>query len=207
MPPDVVERVFEPFFTTKPKGQGTGLGLAVTWGIVQEHGGMVHCYSEVGVGTTFKIYLPIAEQAASAVGSRIVGAVPRGSERILVADDQPHVLTVLSRVLTNAGYSVVAVNNGAEGIAAAAQETFDLHILDAVMPVLSGREACERIRATRPAARFLFTSGYGGDALPASFLRDLGIEMIAKPFDPDNLLRVVRTVLDATPAATGGEPD
>ena len=197
MPPAVVERVFEPFFTTKPKGEGTGLGLAVTWGIVQQHAGMVHCYSEVGVGTAFKIYLPIAEQAASEVGSRIVGAVPGGSERILVADDQPHVLAVLSRVLTNAGYSVVAVGNGAEGIAAAAQQAFDLHILDAVMPILSGREACERIRATRPGARFLFTSGYGGDALPASFLRDLGIEMIAKPFDPDTLLRLVRSVLDA----------
>jgi signal transduction histidine kinase/ActR/RegA family two-component response regulator len=197
MPPEVVERVFESFFTTKPKGQGTGLGLAVTWGIVQQHAGMVHCYSEVGVGTTFKIYLPIAEQDASAVGSRVVGAVPGGSERILVADDQPHVLAVLSRVLTNAGYKVVSVANGAEGIAAASLEAFDLHILDAVMPVLSGREACERIRATRPGARFLFTSGYGGDALPASFLRDLGIEMIAKPFDPDTLLRMVRLVLDA----------
>jgi signal transduction histidine kinase/CheY-like chemotaxis protein len=205
MPPEVIDRVFEPFYTTKPKGQGTGLGLAVTWGIIQQHAGMVHCYSEVGVGTTFKIYIPIAEQQASAVGSRIVGAVPRGSERILVADDQPHVLAVLSRVLTSAGYSVVAVANGAEGIAAAAQETFDLHILDAVMPVLSGREACERIRATRPAARFLFTSGYGGDALPASFLRDLGIEMIAKPFDPDTLLRMVRLVLDA-PNVKAGNP-
>jgi two-component system cell cycle sensor histidine kinase/response regulator CckA len=213
MPPDVVERVFEPFFTTKPKGQGTGLGLAVTWGIVQQHAGMVHCYSEVGVGTTFKIYIPIAEQAASAVGSRIVGAVPRGSERILVADDQPHVLAVLGRVLTNAGYTVVSVGNGAEGVAAASQEAFDLHILDAVMPVLSGREAFERIRATRPGARFLFTSGYGGDALPASFLRDLDIEMIAKPFDPDTLLRTVRMVLDAPPAEPkagipkAGEPE
>jgi DNA-binding response OmpR family regulator len=72
------------------------------------------------------------------------------------------------------------------------------------MPVLSGREACERIRATRPGAKFLFTSGYGGDALPASFLRDLGIEMIAKPFDPDTLLRMVRFVLDGAPAAKGG---
>jgi signal transduction histidine kinase/ActR/RegA family two-component response regulator len=196
MPRDVMERVFEPFFTTKPKGEGTGLGLAVVWGIVQQHGGMIHCYSELGVGTTFKIYLPIAEQAASEVGSRITGAVPRGTERILVADDQPHVLAIVTRVLSNAGYSVLAVDNGAEGVAAAARETFDLHILDAVMPVLSGREACERIRMVRPRARFLFTSGYGGEALPASFLRDLGIQMVPKPFDPDALLRTVRGILD-----------
>jgi signal transduction histidine kinase/ActR/RegA family two-component response regulator len=196
MPRDVMERVFEPFFTTKPKGEGTGLGLAVVWGIVQQHGGMIHCYSELGVGTTFKIYLPIAEQAASEVGSRITGAVPRGTERILVADDQPHVLAIVTRVLSNAGYSVLAVDNGAEGVAAAARESFDLHILDAVMPVLSGREACERIRMVRPRARFLFTSGYGGEALPASFLRDLGIQMVPKPFDPDALLRTVRVILD-----------
>ncbi|HVZ75554.1 MAG TPA: ATP-binding protein [Polyangia bacterium] len=197
MPADVVERVFEPFFTTKPKGEGTGLGLAVAWGIVQEHGGMLHCYSEVGVGTSFKIYLPEAEQPASQVPSKLAGAVPRGHERILVADDQPHVLAVFERVLKGAGYQVTGVGNGAEALVAASQASFDLHVLDAVMPALSGREACERIRATRPEARFLFTSGYGGDALPAEFLRDLDIEVIAKPFDPDAFLRAVRAALDA----------
>jgi two-component system cell cycle sensor histidine kinase/response regulator CckA len=200
MPAHVVERVFEPFFTTKPKGEGTGLGLAVTWGIVQQHSGMVHCYSEVGIGTSFKIYLPAAEQAASNVGRKVTGAVPRGTERILVADDQPHVLAVIKRILSQAGYAVTAVANGADAVEAAATEHFDLHILDAVMPILSGRESCERIRAARPDARFLFSSGYGGDALPASFLNDLAIEMIPKPFDPDTLLRAVRATLDAAAA-------
>ncbi|MES1204463.1 MAG: ATP-binding protein [Pseudomonadota bacterium] len=196
MPPEVVERVFEPFFTTKASADGTGLGLAVTWGIVHQHGGMIHCYSEVGLGTSFKIYLPAAEQAASRVGNKVVAAVPRGSERILVADDQPHVLSVLRRVLADAGYVVTAVLNGADAVEASSRQPFDLHVLDAVMPALSGRETCERIRAVRPGARFLFTSGYGGDALPASFLKDLAIEVIPKPFDPDTLLRVVRTILD-----------
>jgi signal transduction histidine kinase len=201
MPPEVVARAFEPFFTTKPKGEGTGLGLSVTWGIVQQHGGMVNCYSEVGVGTTFKIYLPAAEVQASAVGTQIDGAVPRGNERILIADDQPHVLAVLRRVLTASGYEVTAVGDGAAAIEVATAQVFHLHILDAVMPALSGRETCERIRAARPNARFLFTSGYGGDALPASFLKDLGIEVIPKPFDPDTMLRAVRAVLDTTPRA------
>jgi signal transduction histidine kinase len=196
MPSDVVERVFEPFFTTKPAGEGTGLGLAVTWGIVQQHGGMIHCYSELGVGTSFKIYLPAAELPASAVGRNIAGAVPKGHERVLIADDQPHVLAVLERVLSRAGYAVTAVTNGADAVQAASRQAFDLHLLDAVMPALSGREACDRIRTARPQARFLFTSGYGGDALPASFLKDLGIDVIAKPFDPDTLLRAVRAALD-----------
>ena len=201
MPPEVVERIFEPFFTTKPMGEGTGLGLAVSWGIVHRHGGLIHCYSEVGVGTSFKIYLPAGEQAATDVGTMIAGPVPRGTERILVADDQENVLAVVVRVLANAGYRVTRVSNGAEAVAAAEKAAFDLYILDSVMPVMSGREACERIRMARPDARFLFTSGYGGDALDPSFLEASGYEMISKPFDPDGLLRAVRATLDRGKAA------
>jgi signal transduction histidine kinase len=196
MPPEVVERVFEPFFTTKAKGEGTGLGLAVTWSIVQQHAGMLHCYSEPGRGTSFKIYLPAAEQVASEVGTGIAGAVPTGTERVLVADDQFHVLGIVARILTRAGYAVTAVPDGAAAVEAARKASFDLHVLDAIMPNLSGRDAYERIRADRPEARFLFTSGYGGDALPPAFLKNSGVEMISKPFDPDSLLRAVRAALD-----------
>jgi len=197
IPPEIIERVFEPFFTTKAQGEGTGLGLAITWGIVHQHGGMVHCYSEVGVGTSFKIYLPAAETSASEVGSKVQGAVPRGDERVLVADDEPAVLSILGRLLRGAGYLVTEATNGAEAVAAATRENFDLHLLDAIMPQLSGREACERIRVFKPEARFLFISGYGGDALPEVFLKDHRIEILAKPFDPDALLRAVRATLDA----------
>jgi CheY-like chemotaxis protein len=197
MSPAVVERIFEPFFTTKSPGSGTGLGLAVAWGIIQRHGGMVHCYSEPGIGTAFKVYLPAAEQAASRVGTKVVGPVPRGVEHILVADDQPHVLLVVKRALETAGYTVTTVSDGLSAVEAASRGKFDLYLLDAVMPALSGREACERIRALHPGARFLFASGYGAEALPASFLADMGIQMIPKPADPDSLLRAVRTVLDA----------
>ncbi|HMI89193.1 MAG TPA: ATP-binding protein [Polyangiaceae bacterium] len=198
MPPAVVERVFEPFFTTKPMGEGTGLGLAISWGIVHRHGGMIHCYSEVGVGTSFKIYLPAGEQAAIDVGTKIAGPVPRGTERVLAADDQENVLAVMVRVLSNAGYRVTGVSNGADAVAAAEKEAFDLYILDAVMPVMGGREACERIRSARPAARFLFVSGYGGEAMVPSFLEASRYDMISKPFDPDALLRAVRATLDAS---------
>jgi len=197
MVPEIAERVFEPFFTTKPKGEGTGLGLAVVWGIIHQHGGMVHCYSEPGLGTSFKVYLPAAEVDAADVGNKLTGAVPRGSERLLVADDQPEVLSILARLLSASGYAVTPVTNGAEAVEAARREPFDLHLLDAIMPVMGGREACERIRAERPGARFLFLSGYGGDALPQSFIKAQGIELIAKPFDPDALLRAIRAILDA----------
>ena len=197
MPPAILERVFEPFFTTKSQGEGTGLGLAVTWSIIQQHGGMIHAYYEVGIGTAFKVYLPAAEQEATQVAKKIVGAVPRGVERILVADDQPHVLHLLKRVLQGAGYQVTTAADGADAVAAATVEKFDLYLFDAVMPRMSGRQACERIRVQQPRARFLFASGYGAEALPASFLKDMGVETIPKPLDPDTLLRAVRAVLDA----------
>ena len=196
MPREIVDRVFEPFFTTKASSVGTGLGLAVTWGIVQQHEGLIHCYSEVGLGTTFKVYLPVAEQEASKVGSKIVGPVPGGAESILVAADHPHVLRVMVRVLERAGYRVTTAVDGAEAVTAALADTFDLHLLDAVMPRVSGREACERIREQRPAARFLFASGYAAEALASEFLEDLGVAFVSKPLDPDGLLRAVRAVLD-----------
>jgi len=197
MPPNVVERIFEPFFTSKMPGEGSGLGLAVTWGIVRQHGGMIHCYSEVGLGTTFKVYLRAAAQDASQVGTKIRGAVPKGHEEILVADDQPQVLHVLKRVLEGAGYRVTTATDGAEAVQAANARAFDLYLLDAVMPRLNGREAYERIRVRHATARFLFASGYGADALPGSFLADMGVAMVPKPLDPDTLLRAVRAVLDA----------
>ncbi|HYQ15635.1 MAG TPA: response regulator [Polyangiaceae bacterium] len=131
------------------------------------------------------------------VGSKVPGAAPRGNEHILVADDQANLLVLMERLLVRAGYTVTAVANGAEAVAAAAREPFDLHILDAMMPELGGREARERIREKRADARFLFLSGYGGDALPEAYVKAQGIELVAKPFDPDTLLRAVRARLDA----------
>jgi signal transduction histidine kinase/CheY-like chemotaxis protein len=206
MSAEVKDRLFEPFFTTKGPGEGTGLGLAVVWGIVQQHGGMIHCYSELGHGTAFKLYFPAAEQAASRVGSKIPKPIPRGVERILIADDQPHVLFVMKRALEGAGYRVTSVSDGAAALAAAQSEDFDLYLLDAIMPGLSGRAVCEQIRSQKSGARFLFASGYGAETLPAAFLEDLCIRLIPKPLDPETLLRTVREVLDAEPAATRPPP-
>lgn len=199
MPPEVVERMYEPFFTTKPQGQGTGLGLAVVWSVVQQHGGLIHCRSDVGGGTTFEIYLPVAEAGVPDAPPIVVPGAPGGTERILLADDHPLLLPITARVLAGAGYDVLAVENGAQAVEAAAKEEFALHILDAVMPVMSGRQACEGIRALRPAARILFTSGYRAGVLPAEFLSGAGIQVVPKPFDAQTLLRTVRDTLDAAP--------
>ena len=124
MPKEVLERVFEPFFTTKKERGGTGLGLAVAYGLVRQHCGLLHCYSEPGVGTVFKIHLPVYARAAVDVGHKIEGAAPRGYERILLGEDDPAVRATTVRVLESAGYSVVAVENGAEACRAAAREAF-----------------------------------------------------------------------------------
>jgi len=194
--PELIDRVFEPFFTTKPEGQGSGLGLAIVYGVVRQHDGMVHCYSEPGVGTAFKVYLPILEREADEVGSKIAGAVPGGTERVLVADDHPGARRVMVDLLTRAGYSVVAVEDGAQAVEAARREAFDLVILDAVMPRLGGGEARTRIRELRPGARFLFASGYGADALSEQLTAEDAREVLAKPTDPDSFLRAVRRALD-----------
>lgn len=194
--PELLDRVFEPFFTTKTESQGSGLGLAIVYGVVRQHDGMVHCYSEPGVGTTFKVYLPILERQADVVGSKIVGSVPGGTERVLVADDHAGARQVMVDLLTRAGYTVVAVEDGAQAVEAATREAFDLVILDAVMPRLGGAEARAHIRELRPEARVLFASGYGADALSEQLTAEDAREVLAKPTDPDSFLRAVRRALD-----------
>jgi signal transduction histidine kinase/ActR/RegA family two-component response regulator len=197
MPPEVRERVFEPFFTTKPSETGTGLGLAVAAGVVEQHGGLIHCYSELGVGTTFKVYLPAYDRRAGEVGSKLAGSVPQGSERVLIAEDEAAVRDITRRILVRAGYEVVTVGDGLAAIDAAARQPFDLVLLDAVMPFATGRQAYERIRALRPEAAFLFASGHSKEVLPADLLAAANVELVDKPYHPDDLLRAVRRALDA----------
>jgi len=196
MPPDVVERVFEPFFTTKGPQAGTGLGLAVAYGIVRQHGGMMHCYSEVGVGTSFKVYLPAREQLASAVGSKLHTIAPTGTERILLAEDDAGVRAVAVRILTKAGYDVTAVENGDTACRAVAKEDFHLVILDVVMPGMACAEVVARLQATKPGLRLLLASGYTAGAQILDASRNAPLELLMKPYDPDRLLRGVRNMLD-----------
>ena len=197
MPREVLDRVFEPFFTTKGPRAGTGLGLAVAYGIVRQHRGMLQCYSEVGVGTSFKVYLPALSRAAQVVGSKLSDAIPRGNERILVAEDDALVRSVVMRILNNGGYRVTATETGDEACRVAASEAFDLVLLDMIMPGMACREVVQRLRALRPGLPILLSSGYAAGENITALLREEKLSFLSKPYHPDQVLRAVRDVLDA----------
>ena len=196
MTPDVLERAFEPFFSTKEAQSGTGLGLAVAYGSVRQHDGMLHCYSEPGVGTTFKVYLPLMSRSATDVGTKLEGPVRGGSERLLIAEDDPAVRTVIERILKRAGYALVVVTNGQEAVQAAKHDRFDLVVLDVIMPGMSCQETLNQLRAQQPDLRVLLSSGYTADTNVAELVRAAQCELLAKPYDPDRLLRTVRAALE-----------
>jgi PAS domain S-box-containing protein len=202
---DDLEHIFEPFFTTKKLGRGTGLGLATVYGIVKQHEGMIQVYSEVGVGTTFKVYLPISEHEAAHLGPEVRLAPPGGTETILLAEDEDQVRSVVARLLERAGYSVEAVADGAEAVALFESDParFDLVLLDVVMPTMNGREASVRMKAVRPDILIIFSSGYTGTVLDGVDLQALGTPVLHKPYDPDHLLLTVRRALDGAEPSTG----
>jgi CheY-like chemotaxis protein len=196
MPPDVRDHAFEPFFSTKAPGRGNGLGLATVYGIVQLHRGMVHLYTEVDKGTTFKIYLPAVSRRADSVGSKLGGAVSGGTETILVAEDQEEVRNLVARILSRVGYHVLAARDGADAVRLYEDHSKDvaLVLMDVAMPNLGGREASVKIRELCPDARILFTSGSTERVLSAAGA-DLS-PLLEKPYEPDRLLRMIRRMLD-----------
>ncbi len=193
-----LERIFEPFFTTKERGKGTGLGLATVYGIVRQHGGMIQAYSELGKGTTVKVYLPIVERRAISVGTRVEGPVLCGDETILLAEDDPMVRNLAKTILERAGYTVLQAEDGEEAVALYGQHEGEvaLLLLDVVMPGMGGRAVYERIREIRPDIPALFTSGYSENAIHTNFVLEDGLTLLPKPFAREALLRAVRKVLD-----------
>ncbi len=191
-------RIFEPFFTTKPAGQGSGLGLATVYGIVKQSGGFIWVYSEVGQGTAFKIYLPEFTGPAAELPARAAPQSPRGSETVLIVEDETAVRRMAARALAGQGYTVLEAENGAEALELLARTTgpVDLVLTDVVMPRLNGRELGERLAAERPELPVLFMSGYTDDDIVRRGLLHPDAPFLQKPFMPADLARRVREVLD-----------
>jgi two-component system cell cycle sensor histidine kinase/response regulator CckA len=192
------KRIFEPFFTTKKAGKGTGLGLATLFGIVNQSGGNVWVYSELGHGTTFKIYLPRAEAFVASGEFLRTKATPQGTETVLLVEDEEQVRAILKQILENQGYNVLSASHGEEALAIS-QEPGDIQLLitDVVMPQMSGRELAERVVAGRPSLRVLFMSGYTDDAIVRHGLLNDKLNFLQKPFDSATVARKVREVLDS----------
>jgi len=197
---EVKERIFEPFFTTKEKGKGTGLGLSTVFGIIQQSGGNIWVYSEPGLGTTFKIYLPrIEEDTESLKPSAVSTKSLQGSETILLVEDEEIVRKLACTILQKNGYEVLEAPNGEEALRIVqGQNGNPIHLLvtDVVMPGMSGRQLADRLERVRPGTKVLFMSGYTDDTIVHHGVLDPGIAYIQKPFTPDALASKVRDILD-----------
>ncbi len=199
MSAETKEKVFEPFFTTKEIGKGTGLGLAVVHGFIKQSGGSVEVYSEVGGGTTFKVYLPaVVAETVKEAGRGAVAPSRRGSETILLVEDEDSVRDLAERALRSFGYSVIAASRGPLALELVQDrlDDIDLMVTDVVMPVMSGRELAEALSARKPGFKVLFVSGYADDAVVRHGVLSENVAFLQKPYTPNSLARRVREVLD-----------
>lgn len=192
-------RIFEPFFTTKGPTKGTGLGLATVYGIVKQSGGQIEVYSEVGQGTTFKIYLPRDKsgQASNSV-ARVFTPLRGGAETVLLVEDEEGIRTLAKTVLQKYGYTVIEARNGGEAFmfCEANAKPIELLLTDVVMPNMSGRQLSERLAAFQPKMKTLYMSGYTDDAIVHHGVLEPGTPFLQKPFHPEEMARKVREILD-----------
>jgi two-component system, cell cycle sensor histidine kinase and response regulator CckA len=199
MSEEVKAHIFEPFFTTKERGSGTGLGLAMAYGAVHQAGGSIEVYSEVGIGTTFKIYLPrVEEEVAKPVTDDRPQDMRGGSETVLLVEDEDIVRNLCVQILERLGYKVLQARNGAEAIVLAQGfgDRIDLLLTDVVMPGMSGAELATQLVLLHPGMIVLFTSGYTEDVISHHGVLAEGVSFIGKPYTPSALARKVREVLD-----------
>jgi PAS domain S-box-containing protein len=191
-------RIFEPFFTTKGSGKGTGLGLSTVFGIVQQGGGSVWVYSEPGKGTTFKVYLPRVDAAIERLRPTVPPTTVRGSEMILLVEDDDQVRAVARGILVKHGYHVIEARNGGEALLISEKHAGTIHLLlsDVVMPQMSGPELARRLASTRPGMRVLCMSGYTDDSIVRHGVLEARLAYLQKPITPEALATRVREVLD-----------
>jgi two-component system cell cycle sensor histidine kinase/response regulator CckA len=201
MTDEVKAHLFEAFFTTKPKGKGTGMGLATCQTIIKQCGGHIGVYSEIGKGTTFRIYFPRVEQMLD-VASRPIpsGPLPRGTETLLVVEDDPSLRHLARGVLEAQGYQVLSASNGQDALHVTRDHKgapIRLVVSDVIMPLMGGKVMAEWLKTTYPDLKILFTSGYTDDAMTHHGVLVNGVEFLAKPYTPATLGRKVREMLDS----------
>jgi two-component system cell cycle sensor histidine kinase/response regulator CckA len=192
------ERIFEPFFTTKEMGKGTGLGLATVYGVVKQHEGFIHLYSEPGKGTTFRVYLPASSGTAEPREPKRDEQVPKGTETILLAEDNEGLQEAAKEMLERLGYRVILASNGTEAVRIFTNNPgqFDLIILDVVMPKASGPAAFSQMMAVRADLRVVFSTGYTAEAASLTSLAGQGASVLQKPYSFRSLAQTVRAILD-----------
>jgi PAS domain S-box-containing protein len=204
MDPRTKARIFEPFFTTKEKGKGTGLGLSMVYGIVKQSNGYIDVSSEVGVGTTFDIYLPKVDQAVDSSATVLANESFQGNETILVVEDDSSLRALAVHMLESCGYTVLEASSGAEALKISRQKEIHIHLLltDVVMPGMSGRALAEQMLEQSPHIVVLYVSGYTGQTVGAHGVLAEGSYFLPKPFTRETLVRKIREVLDRKMAAS-----
>jgi CheY-like chemotaxis protein len=200
MPPELIARAFDPFFTTKPIGQGTGLGLSMVYGFAKQSEGHARIYSEVGQGTTVRIYLPRHRGTAGVEASPSTPLeAPRAEagETVLVVEDEPVVRNLVVEVLEDLGYRALEAADGPSGLKILQSERrIDLLISDVGLPGLNGRQMADQARERRPGLKILFITGYAENATMANGFLDHGMEMITKPFAIEALATRIRAIIE-----------
>ncbi len=199
IPPEVVERVFEPFFTTKPKGAGTGLGLATAYGTVTQLGGQIKIYSEIDVGTTMRVYLPLVTRpAAERVVTGPDAKPPRGQGQVVLAvDDEAAIRHLVARILNRNGYATLVAESGPHALSLVEQQRVDLLLTDIIMPEMNGRDLADTLRRNHPGLPVIYMSGYSDGLLSAQHLLTETTRLIQKPFTAGELLHTVHALCTA----------
>ncbi|RJR53124.1 MAG: PAS domain S-box protein [Desulfobacteraceae bacterium] len=195
---EVMEHIFDPFFTTKEVGKGTGLGLPMVYGVMKQNNGFINVYSELGHGTTFRLYFPNCEGEGLVNQEKAGAAIPEGTETVLIAEDELPLLNIARTILTNQGYTVLAARTPTEALSLAREHKGKIHLLvtDVVMPEMNGRALSETLHVDHPGMKSLFMSGYTADVVAHHGVLDEGVDFIEKPFSPSALAKRVREVLD-----------
>jgi two-component system, cell cycle sensor histidine kinase and response regulator CckA len=198
MDKETLSHIFEPFFTTKEIGKGTGLGLATVYGIVKQHGGQIKCYSELGLGTTFTIYLPAIQAEQDSQAPTVETTIPRGTETVLLVDDEDDIRDLGATLISQFGYKVITANNGKEALEVYQREgnCISLIILDLIMPVMDGRQCLTEILRVNPNAKVIIASGHleSGSARDVMAVGAKGF--VPKPYDMRQFLTTIREILD-----------